>query len=94
MAMPETIEKVRTSLRISHHKLDEAIGDTIDACLIDLKNCNVVNTAEDDPIILNALKLNAHAQPEFNDDPADCAAWADRYSQLKASLSYSVGYGI
>lgn len=91
MAQDETIRKVKTDLRISHSKLDEAIGDDIDACLSDLIICGIVDPDETDPMILAAIKN--HARSNFIDKPDRAAEYAKRYDAQKSCLMMASGYG-
>lgn len=90
------LEKIKTNLRISHSKLDEDLGDTINACLKDLRTCGVkvsdtpADGQETDPLILNAIKLYCRA--EFTDDTAKAAAYKERYDSLKSCLMMASGY--
>lgn len=87
--------KIKTNLRISHTRLDDDLGDTINACLKDLKVCGVQahkpdDPQEMDPLILNAIKLYCRA--EYTDDPAKAAAYKERYDSMKSCLMMASGY--
>ena len=90
------LSKIKTNLRISHNALDEDLGDTINACLQDLRTCGVKVSAvpddvqETDPLILNAIKLYCRA--EFTDDTEKAAAYRERYGSLKSCLMMASGY--
>ena len=86
-----TLDKIKTSLRISHNKLDEDIVADVDACLADLKVCGIIHADETDPLILNALKLYCRAM--YTDDTAKAAEYIRRYEALKACLMMAEGYG-
>jgi hypothetical protein len=90
MANSNTLAKVKTHLRISHNVLDEDLVDTIDACLADLETCGVVVPAEDDPLILGAVKV--YCRKEYTDDTAKAAEYQKRYDAMKASLMMAEGY--
>ena len=85
------LEAIKTALRISHNKLDEAIQADIDACLSDLKVCGIVYAEDTDPLILNAVKLYCRAS--YTDDVVKGAEWLRRYEKLKACLQLAEGYG-
>lgn len=86
-----TLEKMKLAIRRSHDKLDSDLQDEIDACLADLRVHGITHAGEDDPLILNALKLWCRA---FNtDDVAKAAEYRERYEALRASLSIAEGYG-
>lgn len=86
-----TLDKIKTSLRISHNKLDEDIAADVDACLADLKVCGIIHADETDPLILNALKLYCRAM--YTDDVVKAAEYIRRYEALKACLMMAEGYG-
>ena len=92
----DLLQKIKTSLRISHDKLDSDVQDTIDACLADLRLCGVKETKLDpakdlDPLILNAVKL--YCRKEYTDDPVKAARYQEGYDSLKACLKMAEGYG-
>ena len=91
MASIETVAKIKTSLRIRHTKLDEDILFDIDACLADLKVCGILDPQEDDPLILNAIKL--YCCSLYTDDASKGAEYLRRYDALKACLMMAEGYG-
>jgi hypothetical protein len=87
--------KVKTYLRISHSVLDADLGDTVAACLADLKICGVQvpepdDPQETDPLVLNAIKL--YCRKEYTDDPVKAAEYGRRYDALKSSLMMAKGY--
>jgi hypothetical protein len=83
------LNKVKIYLRISHSALDGDLTDTINACLQDLKIYGV-RTADEDPLILNAVKL--YCKAEYTDDPVKAAAYRQRYDALKACLGVAGEY--
>ena len=83
------LNKIKTSLRISHVLLDEDIQSDIDACLKDLEVCGVAANKED-PLILSAVKLWCKAA--YTDDPVKAAAYQERYNAQKACLMMASGY--
>ncbi len=89
--MASTLEKVKLSIRRSHNKLDEDLQDEIDACLADLRVCGVIYAGEEDPLILNAIKL--WAKSLNTDDTAKAAEYRERYDNLKSCLMMAEGYG-
>lgn len=93
---PELLEKVKTSLRISHTALDGDVEDTIAACLADLRACGVLPdktdaTKELSPLILTAVKL--YCKADYTDDPAKAARYKEGYDSLKSCLMMAEGYG-
>lgn len=91
MAEIETLAKVKFALRISHDKLDYDIQADVDACLADLRLCGILEPAETDPLIFNAVKLYCRAA--YTDDVAKGAEYLRRYEALKACLMIAEGYG-
>lgn len=91
MAKAATICKVRQDLRISHRQLDDDLRDQVDACLADLIMCGIQIPSEEDPIVLNAIKLWCRAN--YTDDTGKAAAYQARYDALKGSLQMAEGYG-
>ena len=87
----ELLNKVKTSLRISHSLLDDDLTDTIEACLQDLKVCGVQAPDTADALILNAVKLFCKAA--YTDDTVKAAAYQARYDSLKSCLMMAEGYG-
>ena len=86
-----TLDKIKLALRISHTKLDDDIQASIDACLADLRLAGVTHKGEEDPLILNAIKLYCRA--DHTDDPVKATAWRQAYNELKSSLMVAKGYG-
>lgn len=84
------LEKIKTSLRISHDKLDEDIQADIEACLEDLKVCGVVFAEPSNTLIFSAVKLYCRAS--YTDDPVKSAEWMRRYEKQKACLMMAEGY--
>ena len=87
------LNKVKTYLRISHSALDGDLSDTIKACLQDLAIYGVRTSTTDDeqdPLILNAVKL--YCKAEYTDDPGKAAAYRQRYDALKACLGVAGEY--
>ena len=91
MAEKTTLDKVKFSIRRSHSKLDDDLQDEIDACLADLRVCGIVYAGEEDPLILNAIKLWCKASN--TDDTAKAAEYRSRYDSLKSCLMVAEGYG-
>lgn len=86
-----TLEKIKLGLRISHSVLDADIHADIDACLADLRVCGIIEPDENDPLILNAIKL--YCRSIYTDDTAKGAEYLRRYDALKSCLMMAEGYG-
>jgi uncharacterized phage protein (predicted DNA packaging) len=87
--------KIKNNLRISHSALDDDLGDSIAACLADLKVCGVRTPEPDDPqdfdpLILNAVKL--YCRKEYTDDTSKAAEYQKRYDALKSCLMMASEY--
>ena len=91
MAMPETIDKVRESIRITHTDQDAELNDNIEECIADLKRSGVFNVDETEPLILNCIK--EYVRSKQSSDVATAEIYRNRYEQFKAGLSLSEGYG-
>lgn len=91
MAKKETVDKIKTDLRISHTVLDDDVSDNIDACIVDLEICGIVNPSVTDPIILLAIKT--WCRSAYTDDTGKAAAYMERYDNIKAMLMMASGYG-
>lgn len=89
--VPETLDKVKLALRISHSKLDEDIKDSIDSCLADLRVHGIVHADDSDPLILNAVKL--WCRSVYTDDTAKAAEYMSRYVGQRDYLKAAKGYG-
>lgn len=87
----ETVAKIKTALRISHSILDEDIKADIEACLVDLTVCGIIDPQETDALIYNAIKLWCRSL--YTDDPAKGAEYLRRYEALKSCLMMAEGYG-
>ena len=88
---PETLNKVKAFIRISHTKLDSEISDNIAGCLADLQLHGIVYKDDTDPLILNAVKL--YCKSLYIEDPAKAAEYQRRYTSLRDSLKDAEGYG-
>lgn len=91
MASTDTLNRVKTDLRISHTALDGDIADSIDACLADLQLVGIESPDETDVTILAAVKLYCRAA--YTDDTDKAAAYLARYDAMKATLMMAEGYG-
>lgn len=85
----EQIAAAKLWLRISTDALDEEIGQTMDACLLDLHNAGVVNTPWDDALIKQAVKLYCKAQFGYGDGDDK---YAKAYEYLKCALALRAYY--
>ncbi len=88
---PATLNKVKSFIRISHTKLDQAITDDIDGCLADLRAHGVKLKDDTDPLILNAIKL--YCKSIYVDDVTKSAEYLRRYEKMRDTLKAAKGYG-
>lgn len=79
------LEKIKTSLRVSHNKLNDDIQDLIDACLLDLKTSGVVKIEENDPLILQAVKV--YCKAHFWTDHKNTDKFQESYESMKMHLA-------
>lgn len=86
-----TLNNIKTSLRITHNKLDDDIATEVDACMADLERVGVVYADETDPLVLNAIKLWCRAA--YTDDAVKSSEYLRRYETLRACLAAAEGYG-
>lgn len=86
-----TLEKIKLAIRRAHNKLDADLQDEIDAGLADLKMHGIIYAGEEDPLILNAIKLWCRSLN--TDDVAKAAEYRERYETLRSCLSIAEGYG-
>ncbi len=82
----EQIANAKLWLRISTDAMDEEIGQTMDACLLDLHNAGVNAPQMASPLVQQAVKLYCKAQFGFGDDNDK---FARAYEYLKCSLALS-----
>ncbi len=86
-----TLAKIKQALRITHTKLDDDIQADIEACRADLRVAGVLYAEDDDPLILNAIKLWCRSL--YTDDAARAGEYLKRYTAMKACLMLAEGYG-
>jgi len=91
MAEQSTIAKIKTSVRISHSKLDSDVAGCIDACKADLTVCGIKADDETDALIYSAIKL--YCKAELTDDTGKAEHFRVNYDALKACLMMAEGYG-
>ena len=89
--LPETFNKVKLAIRVSHDKLDTDIREDIEACLADLKVHGIVHADDSDHLILNAIKLWMRSL--YTDDTVKAAEYLKRYNSLRDCLKAAEGYG-
>lgn len=60
------LDKIRETLRITHNKLDNEIQDMIDACKNDMIISGISKIDEEDPLVLQAIKV--YCKREYESD--------------------------
>ena len=80
---------VKLFLRVNSASAEPEIQQTVDSCLLDLRNAGVSRLDTDDPLIQQAAKLYCKAHFGFS---ADSDRYDRAYEHLKASLSLSGDY--
>lgn len=88
------IDSVKTTLRISHSKLDDDISQHILACLDDMKRLGIsipddVEDVADIPLLFSAVKIYCMAQFDFLNKGEQ---YKKGYESLRDSLSLSGSY--
>lgn len=86
-----TLKSVRLALRLTGDTLDPEILEAIEACKYDLKLAGIVNFPDNDPLILQAIKLYAKGNFGFADMGE---RWLQAYESLKISLSLAGDYNV
>lgn len=85
------LEKIKTSVRISHNALDLEVVDNIQAAVQDLRIHGITHAELPDPLILNAVKL--YVKAEYTDDQEKAATYRLRYKEMRDCLKAAEGYG-
>lgn len=88
------IDSVKTTLRISHNKLDDDISQHISACLDDMKRLGIVvpddvEDVADIPLLFSAVKIYCMAQYDFLGKGEQ---YKKGYESLRDTLSLSSNY--
>ena len=86
------LTKVKEALRITHTHLDDEIADLIDSCKIDLSISGVQVINENDPLILQAVKL--YCKANFGLGNVDSEKYQRSYDSLKISLALCGDYNV
>lgn len=85
------IDKVKLSLRIRHHAIDEDLQDMISACKLDLARVGIKNISDTDPLIIQLVKLYIKWQLNY-EDAAD--RYIQAYEMMRNSISLSGDYNV
>lgn len=87
----DILSKVKLAIRRTHSKLDDDLRADIDACLQDMKRGGIESPDTQDPLVLAAIKM--YCRSTTADDPADGAAYLQRYEQMRDGMALSGLYG-
>lgn len=82
------LEKIKKALRISHNHLDDEITDLIDSCLLDLNISGVRIINENDPLIIQAVKV--YCKAFMSEDNLE--RYTESYRSIKTHLSLCGDY--
>ncbi|MGL4523530.1 MAG: head-tail connector protein [Bacilli bacterium] len=86
------IDKIKTSLRVSHDQLDDEINDLISAAKLDLSISGVNRIDETDALIIRAVTVYCKAHfGLFNDDSVK---YERAYNLLKNHLTLCGDYDV
>lgn len=77
------LDEIKTSLRISHNKLDDEITGVINACKLDLGVAGVANVKDTDALTVQAIKMYARGWFNYQGN-------ADRYQAAYVALKQSM----
>ena len=85
------LTKIKDSMRIKHSAADTDLNDVISAGKADLKRVGVKKINEDDPLIIQAMKLYAKWQFDFE---LEAERYRLSYEKLRDSLSLCGEYNV
>lgn len=86
------LEKIKSSLRVKSNSLNSEIQDLIDSAKLDLKISGVTNIDEEDPLIIQAIKI--YCKANFGLDNKDSEKYQKSYDMLKQHLSLCGEYNV
>ena len=82
----------KSSLRVKSNSLNSEIQDLIDSAKLDLKISGVTNIDEEDPLIIQAIKI--YCKANFGLDNKDSEKYQKSYDMLKQHLSLCGEYNV
>ena len=85
------LEKIKMSLRINHTALDDELIDMIAAAKRDLARVGLINIADTDTLIIQAVKLYCKWHLNFE---GEAERYMNAYTALAQSLSLSGDYNV
>lgn len=86
------LEKIKSSLRVKSNSLNSEIQDLIYSAKLDLKISGVTNIDEEDPLIIQAIKI--YCKANFGLDNKDSEKYQKSYDMLKQHLSLCGEYNV
>lgn len=86
------LEKIKSSLRVKSNSLNSEIQDLIDSAKLDLKILGVTKIDEEDPLIIQAIKI--YCKANFGLDNKDSEKYQKSYDMLKQHLSLCGEYNV
>ena len=85
------LEKIKMSLRIKHTALDDELIDMIAAAKKDLARVGIINIADEDTLIIQAVKLYCKWHLNYE---SDTDRYKEAYTSMAQSLSMSGDYSV
>ena len=89
MTAQELLPEAKKWLRAISNAADDEYVQTIEACVLDLKNAGVAEPDLEDPLIQQAVKLYLKAQAGYEEN---AERFNDAYEHMKKSLGISSTY--
>ena len=86
------LEKIKSSLRVKSNSLNSEIQDLIDSAKLDLKISGVTKIDEEDPLIIQAIKI--YCKANFGLDNKYSEKYQKSYDMLKQHLSLCGEYNV
>ena len=85
------LDKIRETLRITHNKLDNEIQDMIDACKNDMIISGISKIDEEDPLVLQAIKV--YCKREYESDMNKRDRYDLAYDNIIKHMGLTKEYG-
>ena len=85
------LESIKMALRIKSSVFDNEISELIDAAKLDLKISGIANINDEDPLIIQAVKI--YCKVNFGDNK-DSEKYKSSYDMLKQHLSLCGDYNV
>ena len=85
------LDKIRETLRITHNKLDNEIQDMIEACKNDMIISGISKIDEEDPLVLQAIKV--YCKREYESDMNKRDRYDLAYDNIIKHMGLTKEYG-